>query len=129
MSTKIWIVSEYGWEFDDSKYYKPEYCGSTPQTAFTIKELAEKICEEKNIGFVRKNCGFSGYVEPDDIEYNADYTDECESYEEFCEKYRLDSLNLSFCEEIEKISDETILKLMSILGVSFYEVVSVELLA
>lgn len=129
MSTKIWIVSEHGWEFDDSKYYKPEYCGSTPQTAFTIQELAEKICKERNISFVRKNCGFSGYVEPDDIEYNADYSNECETYEEFCDKYKLDSFNLSFCEEIEKVSDETILKLMDILGVSFYEVVCVELLA
>jgi len=124
MSTKIWIVSEYGWEFDDSKYYKPEYYGSTPQLAFTIPELAQKICNEKNVQFVRNNRGFSGYIEPDDVAYNL----ECE-IDFFCEHYGLDPMDLSFKKDINEVSDAEILRIIAEIGISFYEVVSVELLA
>lgn len=128
MSAQIWIVSEVGWEFDDSRYYRPEFGNiiGTPKLAFTIPELAKKVCDEKNISRVRSLGGLSEYIDRDDLAYSFD---DDEEFEDFCRESGLDSYDLSFSNGVESISDERILSMLSKAGIQFYEVVNVELLA
>ncbi len=121
---KIWIVSRLGWEYDDSRYYRPESDGSQPVAAFTFPELARQICDEKNVAEIRSlgTKGLSDYVER--------WSTEVESEEsiKFLEDNFLDQ-DFEFTKPISEVSDEVILRVINFVSISFFEVIEVDLLA
>jgi hypothetical protein len=118
---KIWIITRTGWEYDDSRYYRPESSGNTPVSAFTFPGLAKKFCDEKNLEEFRDlgSRGISEYV---------DYYDIDDEMREFCKNHNLDE-SLEFTIPSEDISDECAIQIMEKFDLNFYEVVQVDLLA
>lgn len=123
-TAKVWVISRYGWEYDDSRYYRPESEGSYPVSAFTIPELAKRICDEKNVAEIRA-MGSRGL---DDYVSGWDYNSEDEEYKEFLESHFLDS-DLEFTKPPHEISDQILVEIMNYFHLNFYEVIEVELLA
>lgn len=123
-TAKVWIISRYGWEYDDSRYYRPESEGSYPVSAFTFPELAKKLCDEKNVNEMRAmgTRGLDEYVS------SWDYGSEDEDYKEFLESHFLDS-GLEFTKHPSEIDDQILVEIMDYFNLNFYEVVEVELLA
>jgi hypothetical protein len=123
-TAKVWIISRYGWEYDDSRYYRPESEGSYPVSAFTIPELAKRICDEKNVTEVRAMGirGLNEYVS------SWEYNSEEEDHKEFLESHFLDS-GLEFTKPPSEIDDQILVEIMDYFHLRFYEVVEVELLA
>lgn len=121
---KIWIVSRYGWEYDDSRYYRPESDGSQPVAAFTFPELANQVCNEKNAMEMRDlgASGFRDYVDRWDMDL------ESEESREFLEQNFLNE-DFEFTKPISEISDEVLLRVMDFANISFFEVIEVDLLA
>lgn len=126
MSAKIWVVSRIGWEYDDSRYYKPESEGSYPVAALTLEELANEICKEKNASELRSlgSRGLSDYI--DSYDYRVDFDDE--ENKKFFNSHYLDE-ELEFIIPMSEISNETLLEVISYFGINFYEVIEVDLLA
>ena len=124
MSAKIWVVSRYGWEYDDSRYYKPEYEGSTPVAACTFIEMANTICKEKNLVEMRDlgSSGLTDYVSSYDFELDD------EEFQEFLKNHYLDD-GLEFTISPREISDDILHEVMDRFSLYFYEVIEVELLA
>jgi hypothetical protein len=121
---KIWIVSRLGWEYDDSRYYRPESDGSQPVAAFTFPELARQICDEKNVAEIRSlgTKGLSDYVNRWSMEV------ESEESIKFLEDNFLDQ-DFEFTKPISEVSDEVILRVINFVSISFFEVIEVDLLA
>jgi hypothetical protein len=121
---KIWIVSRLGWEYDDSRYYRPESDGSQPVAAFTFPELAAQICDEKNVAEIRSfgTKGLSDYVD------RWEMVVESEETIKFLEDNFLDE-NFEFTKPVSEISDEILLRVMDFANISFFEVIEVDLLA
>ncbi len=124
MSARVWVVSRYGWEYDDSRYYRPESDGSRPVSAFTFPELADKFCDEKNLLEMRA-MGISGL---DDYVNSYDYDQDEDLYKDFLRNHFLDE-NLVFLKSPSEIDDSILLEIMSYFHLHFYEVIEVELLA
>jgi hypothetical protein len=121
---RVWIISRYGWEYDDSRYYRPESDSGYPVSAFTFPEIAKKLCDEKNVAEMR-SMGIGGldeYVEG----YN--YPSSEEEYSLFLEAHFLDD-DLSFTKPLSEISDQILVEVMDYFHLAFYEVIEVELLA
>lgn len=57
MATKLYIVCEYGWEYDDNYYYQGENNGAEPRKAYKSKEKAEADCKERNVAQLRSFWG------------------------------------------------------------------------
>ena len=121
---KIWIVSRLGWEYDDSRYYRPESDGSQPVAAFTFPELAAQICDEKNVAEIRSlgTKGLSDYVNRWEMEV------ESEESMKFLEDNFLDR-DFEFTKPMSEVSDEVILRVINFVNISFFEVIEVDLLA
>ena len=121
---RVWIITRYGWEYDDSRYYRPESDGGHPVSAFTFPEIAKKICDEKNVAEIRSmGCrGLSEYVD------GYGYTSDSEEYAVFLESHFLDE-DLDFIKSPSEISEEILVEIMDYFHLNFYEVVEVELLA
>jgi len=120
---KIWIVSRYGWEYDDSRYYRPESDGSQPVAAFTFPELAGQVCNEKNAAEMRcLGSGLNDYVDRWDMDLQS------EESAKFLEDNFLDE-NFEFTKPVSEISDEILLRVMYFANISFFEVIEVDLLA
>jgi hypothetical protein len=124
MSAKIWVVSRYGWEYDDSRYYRPESDGTTPVAACTFAEMAHNICKERNIRELRDlgSCGLKDYISSYDIDL-----DDNES-QEFLKSHFLDD-DLDFTLSPREIPEDILLEVMERFSLNFYEVIEVELLA
>jgi hypothetical protein len=45
----VYVVSEYGWDYDDNNYYRNDSGGSYPTIAYSTLEKADKVCGEKNL--------------------------------------------------------------------------------
>ena len=60
MATKLYVVCEYGWEYDDNYFYQGENNGSEPRKAYKCKEKAEAHCKEWNIASLKENWGVHG---------------------------------------------------------------------
>jgi hypothetical protein len=123
-TAKVWIISRYGWEYDDSRYYRPESDGGHPVSAFTIPELAKKICDEKNVTEMRA-MGVSGLG---DYVSSWDYNREDEEFMEFTQSHFLDE-DLNYQKPPSEIDDQILVEIMEYFNLNFYEVVEVELLA
>ena len=123
-TAKVWVISRYGWEYDDSRYYRPESEGSYPVSAFTIPELAKRICDEKNVAELRSMgiSGLSDYIE------SYDYNFKDEDFKEFAESHFLDE-GLDFTKSPSEIEETILLEIMDYFHLNFYEVIEVELLA
>lgn len=123
-TAKVWIISRYGWEYDDSRYYRPESDGGYPVSAFTIPELAKKICDEKNVSEIRAMgiSGLTDYVE------SYDYNFRDEDFKEFAESHFLDE-SLDFTKSPSEIEESILVEIMDYFHLNFYEVIEVELLA
>ena len=121
-SAKIWIISRTGWEYDDSRYYRPESDGSHPVSAFTFPELARQICDEKNAAEMRDigSRGVGDYVDRWDIDSDAD--------KEFQKDNFLDE-DFEFTKPISEIPDEILIRVMNHYNMNFYEVIEVDLLS
>jgi hypothetical protein len=124
MSAKIWVVSRYGWEYDDSRYYRPESDGTTPVAACTFAEMAHNICKERNIIELRDlgSDGLKDYISSYDIDFGDD------ELREFLESHFLDD-NLEFTVSMREIPENILLEVMEKFSLNFYEVIEVELLA
>ena len=59
MATKLYVVCEYGWEYDDNNYYQGDN-GAEPRKAYKSKEKAEADCKERNIASLKENWGDHG---------------------------------------------------------------------
>jgi hypothetical protein len=46
---KVYVVSEYGWDYDDNNYYRSDSSGSHPTVAYSTLEKANKECDKKNL--------------------------------------------------------------------------------
>ena len=122
-SAKIWIVSRYGWEYDDSRYYRPESDASRPVAAFTFPELASQVCNEKNVAEMRcLGSGLNDYVDRWDMDLQS------EESAKFLEDNFLDE-SFEFTKPVSEISDEILLRVMDFANISFFEVIEVDLLA
>lgn len=120
---KIWIVSRYGWEYDDSRYYRPESDSSRPVAAFTFPELASQVCNEKNVAEMRcLGSGLNDYVDRWDMDLQS------EESTKFLEDNFLDE-SFEFTKPVSEISDEILLRVMDFANISFFEVIEVDLLA
>ena len=53
MATKLYVVCEYGWEYDDNYYYQGENNGAEPLKAYKSKEKAEADCRARNSARLR----------------------------------------------------------------------------
>jgi len=123
-TAKVWIITRYGWEYDDSRYYRPESEGGTPVSAFTFPELAKRLCDEKNVVEMRDmgSRGLSDYVS------QWDYDRESDDYKEFLESHFLDG-DLDYTKPPSELDDQILIEIMNYFNLNFYEVVEVELLA
>ena len=123
-TAKVWVISRYGWEYDDSRYYRPESDTGHPVSAFTIPELAKKFCDEKNVAEIRDmgSRGIADYVES----YN--YNSEEDEYKTFLEEHFM-SEDLEFTVSPFEISDELLVEVMEYFDLKFYEVIEVSLVA
>ena len=120
---KIWIVSRLGWEYDDSRYYRPESDGSQPVAAFTFPELASQVCNEKNVAEMRCLCSeLNDYFDRWEMDLQS------EESTKFLEDNFLDE-NFEFTKPVSEISDEILLRVMDFANISFFEVIEVDLLA
>jgi hypothetical protein len=121
---KVWIISRYGWEYDDSRYYRPESDGSRPVSAFTFPELASRLCDEKNVAEMRA-MGVSGLA---DYVSSWDYDKEDEDHKQFLEAHFLDG-DLEYQKHPSEIDDQILVEIMNYFHINFFEVIEVELLA
>ena len=123
-NAKVWIINRYGWEYDDSRYYRPESDGGYPVSAFTFPELAKKLCDEKNVAEMRAmgTSGLGDYVS------SWDYDREDEEHKAFLESHFLDS-DLDYQKSPHEIDDQILVEIMNYFNLNFYEVIEVELLA
>lgn len=121
---RVWVISRYGWEYDDSRYYRPESDGGYPVSAFTFPELAKRFCDEKNVAELRAlgSRGLNEYIDG----YN--YPSDDESYRLFLKSHFLDE-DLEFIKPPSEISDEILVEVMDYFHLNFYELIEVELLA
>lgn len=121
---RVWIISRYGWEYDDSRYYRPESDGGYPVSAFTFPEIAQKICDEKNVAEIRGmgSRGVSDYIN------GWDYSSDDDEYKEFLESHFLND-DLEFLKPTSEIEDSILIDIMNYFHLNFYEVIQVELLA
>ena len=121
---KVWIISRYGWEYDDSRYYRPESDGGYPVSAFTFPELAMKFCDEKNIAEMRAmgTTGLGDYVS------SWDHDKEDEDYKQFLESHFLDQ-DLEYQKPPSEIDEKIIVEILNYFRLNFFEVIEVELLA
>lgn len=120
---KIWIVSRLGWEYDDSRYYRPESDGSQPVAAFTFPELASQVCNERNVAEMRCLCSeLNDYVDRWEMDLQS------EESARFLEDNFLDE-NFEFTKPVSEISDEILLRVIDFANISFFEVIEVDLLA
>jgi hypothetical protein len=123
-TAKVWVISRYGWEYDDSRYYRPESDGGYPVSAFTFPELAKRICDEKNVTEMRA-MGVSGLA---DYVSSWDYDKEDEDHKQFLESHFLDK-DLEYQKHPSEIEDKVLIEIMSYFNLNFFEVIEVELLA
>jgi hypothetical protein len=121
---KVWVISRYGWEYDDSRYYRPESDGGYPVSAFTFPELAKKFCDEKNVAEMRA-MGTSGLA---DYAPSWSYNKDDEDHDAFLQSHFLDS-DLDYQKPPHEIDDQILVEIMNYFHLIFYEVVEVELLA
>ena len=123
-TAKVWVISRYGWEYDDSRYYRPESDGGYPVSAFTFPELAKKLCNEKNLAEMRAmgTRGLGDYVS------SWDYDKEDEDHKEFLRSHFLDQ-DLDYQKSPSEIDDQILIEIMNYFHLNFYEVIEVELLA
>ncbi len=123
-TAKVWIITRYGWEYDDSRYYRPESEGGYPVSAFTFPEIAKRLCDEKNVTEMRAmgTSGLSDYVS------SWDYDKEDEDHKSFLSTHFLDH-DLDYQKPVCEIDDQILVEIMSYFHLNFYEVVEVELLA
>jgi len=123
-TAKVWVISRYGWEYDDSRYYRPESDGGYPVSAFTFPELAKRICDEKNVTEMRA-MGVSGLA---DYVSSWDYDKEDEDHKQFLEAHFLDG-DLEYQKHPSEIDDQILVEIMNYFHINFFEVIEVELLA
>ena len=123
-TAKVWVISRYGWEYDDSRYYRPESDGGYPVSAFTFPELAKRICDEKNVVEMRA-MGVSGLA---DYVSSWDYDKEDEDHKQFLEAHFLDG-DLEYLKHPSEIDDQILVEIMNYFHLNFFEVIEVELLA
>ena len=123
-NAKVWVISRYGWEYDDSRYYRPESDGGYPVSAFTFPELAKKFCDEKNVAEMRAmgTTGLGDYVS------SWHYDKEDKDHSQFLESHFLDQ-DLEYQKPPHEIDDQILVEIMSYFHLNFYEVIEVELLA
>ena len=51
--SKVYIVMEKSFEYNDEIYYTPESGGGNPENVFTDKEKAEQFARQKNVEFMK----------------------------------------------------------------------------
>ena len=51
--SKVYVISELGWEYDDNNYYRSDSGGGSPIVAYRSWEKAEQACKQKNINFFK----------------------------------------------------------------------------
>lgn len=124
MAAKVWVISRYGWEYDDSRYYRPESDGGHPVSAFTFPELASKVCDEKNLLEMRA----MGIRSLTDYVDSYNYDPDEDSYKQFLAEHFLDE-SLDFQKSPSEIEDSILLDIMNYFHLNFFEVIEVELLA
>ena len=128
----IFLIERIGWEYDDNSYFRGS--GSHPDSAFFLEEIAEKICQEKNLQEIRR---IGEYVL---TEYVQDASHAFEEDEGDCDHGGSDEKTLflkenflnSSCEFVKHpkdIPDEVLLRVMEKFELTFYEVVPVDLVA
>lgn len=104
--SKIYLVCEYTYEYNDEIYYRPESDSVGPLVAFTDPEKANDLCLQKNLEWLKElvptekryySSGLDDYgYEVDDVISNFTV------FEELIEKYGLD-LNLKDRDTLEYI--------------------------
>lgn len=55
MAKKLYVVCEYGWEYDDNYYYQSEDNGTSPLTAYRNKVNADADARQQNITSLRSH--------------------------------------------------------------------------
>lgn len=53
MGSKVWLVCERGWEYDDNNYYCNDDAGS-PVKGYTSEEKAKAVAKERNFDRIRE---------------------------------------------------------------------------
>jgi len=126
-SAEVYIISKIGWEYNDETYYRPESEAGYPEMAFTIRELAIETCDEMNLKAFGENL----------------IGEDLYSYNEIISEDLLEQLSLDFniselggngdyhipSDNWEKLSKEDKFKLMREIGIDFFEVIKVSLVA
>ncbi len=117
--TKIYVVTETNYEYNDEYYYAGEGSGGSPIHAYTDKSKAESACKEStkkwleindltDYGYVAEGvfdverfCSMSGLTEDEVISsWDSNSLNELVS-ESVSEEHLIDSLRLSIFEVIE----------------------------
>lgn len=52
--TKMYVLMEEGWEYNDEIMFRPESGGGTPRKVFTALSKAQKECDSLNVKELRK---------------------------------------------------------------------------
>lgn len=76
--SKLYIVSEFGYEYDDNNYFRGENTGYYPRTAHRSEKKANEVCDSLNLSEFKNlfsnreiiNYGELGYMLDDDNESN-----------------------------------------------------------
>lgn len=127
----LYVVCEIGWEYNDEEWYRPESEGVMPKNAFTLKELAEECCDEMNVKYFREEAGgrWGGLRISDWTSYDKwELGDYDIKTQELLDKFSIDPSREFRLDDIE-MSDADIESVLKALGIVWFEVVPVELIA
>jgi len=128
---KISVISRVGWEYDDSNYYRPESGGLHPESAVLLNDMAHELCKQMNLDEARKNGGKYFLMEYGHVPFldPEDYSEkELEEVEKFRQEHFLDE-SWYFKKNPKEIPDEVLANAMREFGISFFEVVEIDLIA
>lgn len=135
MATKLYVVCEYGWEYNDDYYYQDGNNGSEPRKAYKSKEKAQADCLARNVASVR-DCwledstgdGLRKYVSDGTWDDLADVS----NHEALFKLFNAHDVVITHevraewqCPETD-LPDEFFNKLTGLINLSFYCVVEIE---
>jgi len=122
-TSKVWVVTEYSWEYNDEYNYTPEGDPGYPVVAFTTAEAADKACLTRNIAAMRASDNLLSYNSNDGWGAFAKGGEGCEinDVKAFCVSrgWECDDSTLVLP---KSASDDDIEKLMAMSSLRFFSV-------
>lgn len=134
MAEKLYVVCEYGWEYDDNYYHQPDSSPADPIKAYRSKEKAEEDAKARNMSELREKMiegkwGIAAYAGSDEGWAGFVREENQEALFKLFNEYDVtvtDKDQIDFTLPDEPLPDEFFEKLELLSRISWYSVAEIE---